>query len=86
MLLFWFGNKNALRRKASRGRVKTDRPLEFVPEVCLYKITSCGPDGLHNQGYNSILIIPTGIPLDEALELIKKWQNGKNNISEEPDS
>jgi hypothetical protein len=40
-------------------------------------VTHCGPDGLHTHCYNSIQIIPAGIPLDEALALIKKMAERK---------
>jgi hypothetical protein len=50
------------------------------------KVTSCGPDGLYNHSYNPIQIISPGIPLDETLALIKKWQNAKINQPEESDS
>jgi hypothetical protein len=54
--------------------------------VLCQNVTHCGPDGQRNPTYNTIQIIPPGIPCDEALVIIKNWQNAKKNPPEESDS
>jgi len=66
---------------------KTKKPTPKVGFFVLpfQNVTSCGPDGLHRHSYNSMQLIPPGLPLDEAFAMVKKWQNDKDNTPEESD-
>jgi hypothetical protein len=48
-------------------------------------VTLCDPDGDHAICGNLIQIIPSGIPLEEALVLIKHWRKAKMDSPEESD-
>jgi hypothetical protein len=76
------GNKKRPLETSLQRAFKHTDLWKFIPEVCVFLITWCGPDGQHLQDYNPIFVIPPGLDLEEAHAMIKRLQNAKENTSE----